>query len=116
MRDLSCGRVDRLFTPEEYASLTAGLRQLLGAIIRHAGAGGRAEDVADQILVIAPELEFLWPRPAIDASCRLPGLPLYVVGDAAGIAQGVVQGAMMGIAAGRDLAAQPIPAAAKAAP
>ncbi|MFC8452151.1 DNA polymerase subunit beta [Kitasatospora sp. NPDC057223] len=102
--DLTTGRVDQLFTDDEHASLTAGLRRLLASILDHGGHPTALEDLADQVLVVGPELEFLWDKPAIDAACRVPGLPVYVVGDSAGIAQGIVQAAMMGIAAGRDIA------------
>ncbi|MER5354632.1 DNA polymerase subunit beta [Kitasatospora sp. NPDC002551] len=102
--DLATGRVDLLFTDDEHASLTAGVRRLLASILDHAGHPATLTALADQVLVVGPELEFLWDKPAVDTTCRVPGLPVYVVGDSAGIAQGIVQAAMMGIAAGRDIA------------
>ncbi|MFB7500398.1 DNA polymerase subunit beta [Streptomyces sp. NPDC056161] len=102
--DLTTGPVHELFTPEEHASLTAGLDRVLGSILRHGGSAVPLRDLADKVLVVAPELEFVWEQPALDAGCRVPGLPVYVVGDAAGIAQGIVQGAMMGMAAARAIA------------
>ncbi len=101
--DLTCGRVDQLFTDDEHASLTAGLRRLLASILDHAGHPATVDALANQVLVVGPELEFLWDKPAIDHTCRVPGLPVYVIGDSAGIAQGIVQAAMMGIAAGHDI-------------
>ncbi|MFB7675802.1 hypothetical protein ACFC26_30785 [Kitasatospora purpeofusca] len=91
------------------ADLTAGLHRLLTSILDHAGQTATVADLADQVLVVGPELEFLWDKPAIDTSCRLPGLPVCV-GDGAGAAQGIVQAAMMGIAAGRDIAERGRPA------
>jgi uncharacterized FAD-dependent dehydrogenase len=102
--DLATGRVDALFTDDEHASLATGAHRLLASILDHAGHRAAVADLADQVLVIGPELEFLWDKPPIDTACRVPGLPVYVVGDSAGIAQGIVQAAMMGIAAGRDIA------------
>ncbi|MFJ3220592.1 DNA polymerase subunit beta [Kitasatospora sp. NPDC086801] len=102
--DLTCARVDALFTDDEHASLTAGLARLMAAILDHAGHSANEAALDDQVLVVGPELEFLWEKPAIDTTCRVPGLPVYVVGDSAGIAQGIVQAAMTGIAAGRDIA------------
>ncbi|MFE3452808.1 hypothetical protein ACFXJ8_28170 [Nonomuraea sp. NPDC059194] len=103
IQDLSAGRVDRLFTDAEHASLTAGFRRFMGAILAHSGRALTVDDVLDDILVVGPEMEFLWDKPQIDADCKVPGLPVYVVGDSAGIAQGIVQAAMMGIAAGRAI-------------
>ncbi|MFH9820231.1 FAD-binding protein [Streptomyces sp. NPDC017230] len=103
--DLTTGPVHELFTPEEHASLTAGLDRVLGSILRHAGIEASIGDLADQVLVVAPELEFVWEQPELDAGCRVPGLPVHVVGDAAGVAQGIVQAAMMGMAAAQSIAA-----------
>ncbi|WP_084258616.1 DNA polymerase subunit beta [Microtetraspora malaysiensis] len=103
IQDLSAGRVDRLFTNAEHASLTAGFRRFMGAILTHSGVGLTVDDVLDEVLVVGPEMEFLWEKPEIDADCKVPDLPVYVVGDSAGIAQGIVQAAMMGIAAGRAI-------------
>ncbi|MCC9310060.1 DNA polymerase subunit beta [Kitasatospora sp. RB6PN24] len=102
--DLTCGRVDALFTDHEHASLTAGLGRVMAAILDHAGHPADSSTLEDQVLVVGPELEFLWERPPIDPAGRVPGLPVYVIGDSAGIAQGIVQAAMTGIAAGRDIA------------
>lgn len=104
--DLRTGPVHELFTPGEHASLTAGATQLLGAIQRYRRDGEPLAKLAEQILVVAPELEFLWGKPRTDASCRIDGTPVYVIGDAAGVAQGVVQAAMTGLAAGADIAAR----------
>lgn len=104
--DLRTGPVHELFTASEHASLTAGATQLLGAIQRYRRSGEPLAELAEQILVVAPELEFLWGKPRTDASCRIDGTPVYVVGDAAGVAQGVVQAAMTGLAAGSDIAAR----------
>ncbi|MDH6115674.1 putative FAD-dependent dehydrogenase [Kitasatospora sp. MAP12-15] len=103
--DLSVGRVDQLFTDAEHASLVAGLRRFMDSILAHSGRELAVDDLVDDVLVVGPEMEFLWEKPRIDADCKVPDLPVYVVGDCAGIAQGVVQAAMMGIAAGRAIAA-----------
>ncbi|MFD3676854.1 DNA polymerase subunit beta [Streptomyces sp. NPDC058613] len=102
--DLTAGPVDQLFTTAEHTSLTAGFRRFMGSILAHSRLGLSVDDILDDVLVVGPELEFLWDRPAIDADCKVPGLPIHVVGDSAGIAQGIVQAAMMGIAAGRAIA------------
>ncbi|MGG8410497.1 DNA polymerase subunit beta [Streptomyces sp. 12297] len=102
--DLTTGPVDRLFTRAEHDSLTAGFRRFMGSILAHSRLGLGVDDILDDVLVVGPELEFLWDKPAVDADGRVPGLPVYVVGDSAGIAQGIVQAAMMGIAAGRAIA------------
>ncbi|WP_280716779.1 hypothetical protein [Kitasatospora sp. MAP5-34] len=108
--DLTVGRVDKLFTDAEHAGLAAGFRRFMGSILTHTGRALTVEDILDDVLVVGPEMEFLWNRPAIDADCKVPGLPVYVVGDSAGIAQGIVQAAMMGIAAGRAIATTAGPA------
>ncbi|MFJ3310321.1 DNA polymerase subunit beta [Streptomyces sp. NPDC086549] len=102
--DLTAGPVDQLFTEAEHASLSAGFQRFMGSILKHSRLGLAVDDVLDDVLVVGPELEFLWDKPAIDADCEVPHLPVHVVGDAAGIAQGIVQAAMMGIAAGRAIA------------
>ncbi|MEU3401812.1 DNA polymerase subunit beta [Streptomyces filamentosus] len=112
--DLTTGPVYELFTLEEHTSLAAGLDRVMGSILKHAGHAVSLRDLADQVLVVAPELEFVWEQPALDAGCKVPDLPVYVVGDAAGIAQGIVQGAMMGTAAARTIAAEELAAPAGA--
>ncbi|WP_370424094.1 hypothetical protein AB8O64_35470 (plasmid) [Streptomyces sp. QH1-20] len=104
VRDLVTGRVDELFTRGEHESLVTGFERLMASILTHSRTPSTVADLHDQVLVIGPELEFLWERPQIDTGCRVPGLPVYVVGDAAGIAQGIVQAAMMGVAAGQAIA------------
>jgi len=104
VRDLQTGRVDQLFTLGEYASLTAGFERLMPSILDHSGHSADLESLLDAVLVVAPELEFLWEKPQLNGGCQVPGLPVHVVGDAAGIAQGIVQGAMMGVAAGQAIA------------
>ncbi len=106
VHDLTTAPVHTLFTGEEHASLAAGLRRVMNSILRHANLPNVPENIdqlADQILVLAPEFEFAWQRPAMDSTCQVPGHPVYVVGDAAGVAQGIVQGAMMGVAAARGI-------------
>jgi len=98
-----CPRLDSAPASLNFPAL--GLDRVLGAILRHADSTVSTRDLGDQVLVVAPELEFVWKQPELDAGCRVPGLPLYVVGDAAGIAQGIVQGAMMGMAAAQAIAA-----------
>ncbi|MET9648583.1 DNA polymerase subunit beta [Streptomyces syringium] len=104
VRDLATGRVDELFTGGEHTSLATGFERLMASILAHSSTPSTVADLHDQVIVIGPELEFLWERPQIDTGCRVPGLPVYTVGDAAGIAQGIVQAAMMGIAAGQAIA------------
>lgn len=104
VQDLTSGRLDRLFTDSEHASLTAGLHRLMDSILRHTGAPTGVGGILDQVLVVGPELEFLWELPPVDADFRVPGLPVHVTGDAAGIAQGIVQAAMTGIAAADAIA------------
>jgi uncharacterized FAD-dependent dehydrogenase len=103
IQDLSAGRVDRLFTDPEHASLVAGFRRFMGGILAHSGGTLTVDDVLDDVLVVGPEMEFLWEKPQLNADFQVPDLPVYVVGDAAGIAQGIVQAAMTGIAAGRAI-------------
>ncbi|MEU5383934.1 DNA polymerase subunit beta [Kitasatospora cineracea] len=102
--DLATGRVDQLFTDAEHASLSAGFERLMTAMLTHAHLPADPAALDDQVLVVGPELEFLWERPPVDEHGKVPDRPVYVVGDSAGIAQGIVQAAMMGIAAGRDIA------------
>ncbi|MFG3701599.1 NAD(P)-binding protein [Micromonospora sp. NPDC047620] len=104
VKDLTTGRLDSLFTGAEHASLIESFRRVMGSILDHAGTGLTVDDLTDDVLVIGPEVEFLWDRVPVDQDCRVPGLPIYVVGDAAGIAQGIVQAAMMGVAAGEAIA------------
>jgi uncharacterized FAD-dependent dehydrogenase len=101
--DLSAAQVDQLFTDAEHASLAAGFHRFMGSVLAHSGRAITVEDILDDVLVVGPELEFLWDKPATDVNCKVPDLPVYVVGDSAGIAQGIVQAAMMGIAAGRAI-------------
>lgn len=102
--DLVPARVDLLFRDDEHTDLLAGFGRVMDAILAHGRFRRTHTDLENEILVIGPEVEFLWDRVDVDANCQIPGLPLHVLGDAAGIAQGVVQAAMMGIAAGQSIA------------
>jgi uncharacterized FAD-dependent dehydrogenase len=102
--DLVPARVDLLFREDEHADLIAGFSRVMDAILAHGRFERTHDELENEIVVIGPEIEFLWDRVAVDANCQVSGLPLHVLGDAAGIAQGVVQAAMMGIAAGESIA------------
>ncbi len=54
-------------------------------------------------IVVGPELEFLWDEIEIDADGQTSIAGLYVLGDAAGLAQGIIQAMMMGIRAGERI-------------
>jgi uncharacterized FAD-dependent dehydrogenase len=67
-------------------------------------------------IVLGPEMEFFWNTVAVSKECETPLPGLYVVGDAAGLAQGNLQAMMMGIAAAdsireREQFADPAPKA-----
>lgn len=105
--DLIGARVDSLFSDAEHDDLISGFERVMASILDHGRTGQTVDRLADDVLVIGPEVEFMWDRVVVDADCRVPDLPLYVVGDTAGIAQGVVQAAMTGIAAARAIVSAP---------
>lgn len=60
-------------------------------------------EVAARSIVLAPEVEFFWPRIGVNRRFETNVSGLYVVGDAAGIAQGNLQASICGIAAADDI-------------
>ncbi|MBM0277005.1 NAD(P)-binding protein [Micromonospora arborensis] len=104
VKDLNTARLDTLFTDAEHASLVESLRRVMGSILDHADVDISLDELADDVVVVGPEVEFLWDRVPVDKDCKVANLPISVVGDAAGIAQGIVQAAMMGVAAGDAIA------------
>ncbi|MET9539091.1 hypothetical protein ABZY16_16555 [Streptomyces sp. NPDC006553] len=73
--DLTAGPVDQLFTDAEHTGLTAGFRRFRGSILAHSPLGLTVTGILDDVLVVGPELEFLWDKPVIDAHCQVPACP-----------------------------------------
>ena len=61
------------------------------------------DKVISQGNVVAPELEFFWPTVTVNQRLETPLNNLYVIGDAAGIAQGNLQAAICGITAANGI-------------
>lgn len=100
VRDVQAGPLHMLYSEEERLALLEGFQTVMEGI--H-GAQPRGVYNSD-VLVMGPEIEFLWPHPEMDSTGRLGCGPIWVVGDAAGVAQGILQAVMFGLAAGGSIA------------
>ena len=101
VRDFQGGPLHTLFSTRQRDALIRGF----ATVMEGAGGSGAVEDYFGDILVVGPELEFLWHRPSSDKGGRVPELPLWVVGDAGGVAQGIVQATMFGLASADSVVA-----------
>jgi hypothetical protein len=104
VNNLVTGPLFQLFSPREHAALLNTLYQVLVPILDLAGVSGPVSALADEVLVVGLELEFLWNQVHIDSHAETPRPGLFVVGDAAGLAQGIIQAMILGLCAGRRVA------------
>ena len=114
VQNLACAPVHALFSDRQHASLVSAFDNLMTPMLVLGGYDIAPMDLADEILVVGLEIEFLWSRVVVSEDCETPQPGLFVVGDAAGVAQGVVQAAMMGMRVGRAVARTRAPAGAAA--
>lgn len=96
--DLQVGPLYSLFDDRVMGALRASADRVLDGV---STVGGKERPHPRDVLVVGPELEFFWDEVALTNTCETDQAGLYVVGDAAGLAQGVIQAGMMGMAAGR---------------
>ncbi len=101
--DLLAAPLHRLFTDRQLASLVNGFENVMRPMLALGGYDTAPDLLADEILVIGLEIEFLWSRVAVDDNGETPEPGLFVAGDVAGVAQGVIQAMMMGLRAGRTI-------------
>jgi uncharacterized FAD-dependent dehydrogenase len=104
VQNLVTAPVHELFTERQQASLIDAFDNLMTPMLVLGGYDIDPMDLADEILVVGLEIEFLWSRIAVSHECETPRPGVFVVGDAAGLAQGVIQAAMMGMRVGRAVA------------
>lgn len=104
VHDLATAPLDSLFGEEQHASLVQGFANVMRPMLELGGFTETIGDIEDEVLVMGLEVEFLWSHVAVDPSTETTQPNLFVVGDAAGIAQGVIQAAMMGMKAGETAA------------
>ncbi|MFH1810351.1 MAG: NAD(P)-binding protein [Pseudomonadota bacterium] len=107
LQDLRCGPVHALFDGVSHAHLVQGIQRTLAAIHEASALQPALEEMLEQILVVGPELEFLWPRVALDADCQTARPGLFVVGDAAGHGQGIVPAMITGAVAAQAILHRP---------
>lgn len=100
--DLQWGRIHELFDFETVTALKRSLVELLSNVSTAAGIS--LAELLSASVVIAPELEGFWPGVDVSEFFETDIKGLYVVGDAAGIAQGVMQAAISGNVAGHHIA------------
>ncbi len=105
--DLRSGPLHALFADADHLKLVEGIDRLLRAVVDLDGSPPAPETLAREVLVVGPELEFLWPQVQVDRDCQTPRSGLFVVGDAAGYGQGIIPAMMTGLAAARRIAAGP---------
>lgn len=102
--DIKFGDVTALFPELANTALRLALKQFIQSI--SLASETDEKDVEDSALVLGPELEFFWPTVTVDKHFCTSSDGLYVIGDAAGIAQGNLQAAISGIAAADGIMAR----------
>lgn len=102
--DLVTGPLYNLFSERNHANIIKTFNQIMTLILQLAGNGKKVSDIFDEILVLGPEIEFLWNHVWVDSHGETPRKGLFVIGDAAGLAQGIIQAVMMGLQAGELIA------------
>ena len=95
--DLRHGRVSDLFDKDVVVILQDAIRELFSILAKNSGVDYSV--LLSSTNVIAPELECFWPTVQVSESFETDIHGLYVIGDAAGIAQGIIQAATSGFAA-----------------
>ena len=93
--------IAQLIPLEVLYSLRSAASAIVDTIASASGVSSRS--VVQRGLVLAPEVEFFWPSVDVSETFETSRSFLYVVGDAAGIAQGNLQAAISGVAAGNAL-------------
>lgn len=109
VHDLVTAPLDSLFSDDEHVSLVRGFEKIMRPMLELGDSTITIDEIADQVLVMGLELEFLWSHVKLDNTAQTPVQNIFVVGDAAGIAQGVVQAMMMGMRAGEAAAQRTTP-------
>ncbi|MCW2286679.1 putative FAD-dependent dehydrogenase [Rhodoblastus acidophilus] len=97
VNDCARAAASQLFDPDVLNSLRAACKKAVESI-----AEANAVPVADIVnssVVVAPEVEFFWPRVVVGDTFETSVPNLYIVGDAAGVAQGNLQACVAGLAA-----------------
>ncbi|CPR38236.1 fumarate reductase flavoprotein subunit [Mycobacteroides abscessus] len=98
--DLVTAPAHELFSSAEHDSIMKTFDTLMEPILQEEGINYSRAALDESAIVVAPEVEFMWNLVAVDDSCQTNIRGLFVVGDAAGIAQGVIQATMMGLRSG----------------
>lgn len=101
VRDCERVEIARLIPIEVLCSLRNAASAIVNTIASASGVS--SSSVAQRGIVLAPEVEFFWPSVEVSETFETNRSLLYVVGDAAGIAQGNLQAAISGVAAGNAL-------------
>ena len=92
--NMQLGDLATLFLPDQLMALRSATRRLLAIL----------DDSKEEGVVVGPEIEFYWNEPQLAGHTKVPDLPVWVAGDALGIAQGILQSGVSGVICGRDLA------------
>lgn len=102
--DLVTGSLYELFDEHNHTSIVESFNRVMIPILKLAGEKKSVSDLLDEVLVLGLEIEFLWNQVGIDSYGETFHKGLFVIGDAAGIAQGIIQAMMMGLQVGRRIA------------
>lgn len=103
IEDLVAGPLFLLYDPHVRQQICSTFERLLECCVQHAAGSVSLVEALANTIAVGPELEFFWDEVGINDQCQTPIPGLYVVGDAAGLAQGNLQAMMMGIAASNSL-------------
>ncbi|MGE6744023.1 hypothetical protein ACQKGC_27560 [Allorhizobium pseudoryzae] len=93
------GSIKRIIPSESLVAIRSVAAELLEALSKELGIS--LQEVVQNGFVMAPCVEFFWPTVEVDENFMTNVRNLFVIGDAAGVAQGVLQAAISGIAAAK---------------
>jgi uncharacterized protein len=106
IEDMIDAPLHELFTVEEHAALIEAFWNVMRPILEVEGLSIPPASLEDEVLVLGPEIEFLWREPELDAFHETSVDGFFIAGDSAGIAQGIIQAMMQGIRTARTIAAR----------
>ena len=103
IKDLVVGPLFELFDNQIHSNIISMFVEIMKAILRIKELNYDLTKLYDEVIVVGPELEFLWHKVKLDSNCQTSIKGCYVIGDAAGYSQGIIPAMMMGLAAARKI-------------
>jgi len=97
INDLVVAPLHQLFSDRDHQNMVRNFDEIMSPILKISNTGKNINEIIDEIIVVGPELEFLWNKIHTDTYGETSKQGIFVAGDTAGIAQGIIQAMMMGL-------------------